>query len=69
MTILKEYRINNNLKQTEMAQKLECSVPSYRLYENGNKMIPNKVLLRFLRLRGEQGDLVLADVLEELYEK
>ena len=69
MTILKEYRIDNKLKQSEMAEKLSCSVPSYRLYENGEKIIPNRILLRFLRLRGKEGDLILADVLEELYEK
>lgn len=69
MTILKEYRIDNNLKQTEMCDKLNCSIASYRLYENGKKEIPNKVLLAFLRLRGMESDINLAKVLEELYEK
>ena len=42
MTILKEYRINNDLKQEEMASKLNCSLQSYRLYENGKQTIPIK---------------------------
>lgn len=69
MTILKEYRINSNLKQSEMAEKLGCSIPSYRLYENGELTIPNRILLKFLRLRGAESDIALARILEELYEK
>lgn len=69
MTILKEYRINNKLKQSEMANKLNCSISSYRLYENGYTDIPRKILLSFLRLRGRDSDLDLADMLEEVYEK
>jgi len=68
MTILKEYRIDNRLKQKHMAEKLNCSIQSYRLYENGEKEIPNRVLLKFLRLRGTEDDLIVADALEELYE-
>ena len=69
MTILKEYRINNDLKQDEMANKLNCSLPSYRLYENGKQTIPHKVLLTFLKIRAREGDLELAKRIEELYEK
>lgn len=69
MTILKEYRINNNLKQQEMADKLHCSIQSYRLYENGKAIIPNKILLTFFRLRSTGNDIELANTLEEIYEK
>lgn len=69
MTILKEYRINNNLKQQEMADKLRCSLPSYRLYENGKLKIPNNILLTFLKLRGTESDMNLAKTLEEIYER
>ena len=69
MTILKEYRINNKLKQDYMADKLNCSISSYRLYENGEKLIPHRVLINFLRLRNEDGDVELIKVLEELNEK
>lgn len=69
MTILKEYRINNHLKQYEMAEKLKCSLQSYRLYENGNKKIPGPILLTFLRISGTDADLILAKKLEEVYEK
>ena len=69
MTILKEYRINNDLKQDEMAEKLQCNIQSYRLYENGKLTIPSKVLLNFLRLRATGNDLELAKVLGDIYEK
>ena len=69
MTILKEYRINNKIKQEEMAKKLNCSISSYRLYENGYTEIPRRILLAFLRLRARDSDLDLADMLEEVYEK
>ena len=69
MTILKEYRINNKINQNEMAKKLNCSLSSYRLYENGYQDIPRRVLLAFLRLRAKDSDLDLADMLEEVYEK
>lgn len=67
MTILKEYRINNNLGQKEMADKLKCSIPAYRNYENGNRVLPNEILLRFLKLRNWEEDEKLIEVLEELY--
>lgn len=69
MTLLKEYRINNNLGQKEMASKLNCSLPAYRNYELGKRIIPHNVLINFLKLRGKSQDLELADILEEIYEK
>jgi transcriptional regulator with XRE-family HTH domain len=69
MTILKEYRINNNLGQQEMAKKLECSLPAYRNYEIGKRIIPHNILINFLKIRGKKQDLELATALEEIYEK
>ena len=66
MTILKEYRINNELAQKEMADKLGCSVPAYRNYENGKRVIPHDVLLKFFKLRAYPEDLQMAEVLEEM---
>ena len=68
MTILKEYRINNNLEQQEMAKKLECSLPAYRNYEIGKRIIPHNVLINFLKIRGRKQDLELVTTLEEIYE-
>ena len=64
MTILKEYRINNNLGQKEMADKLKCSLPSYRLYERGKKVMNHYVLKEFLKLRALDSDLELVKILE-----
>ena len=68
MTILKEYRINNNLGQQEMAKKLECSLPAYRNYEIGKRIIPHNVLINFLKIRGRKQDLELVTALEKIYE-
>lgn len=69
MTILKEYRINNDLVQKEMADKLGCSLPAYRNYELGKRVIPHEVLISFFKLRAYPQDLELARVLEEVYGK
>ena len=69
MTILKEYRINNDFVQKEMADKLDISVQAYRNYENGTRVLPNEILLRFLKLRNWEEDIRLIEVLEELYGK
>lgn len=72
MTILKEYRINNDMVQKEMADKLNISLPAYRNYENGKRMLPTDILLTFLKLRDWEEDKNLIKVLEEIrrdYEK
>ena len=69
MTILKEYRIDNKINQKEMADKLNCSLPAYRNYELGKRVIPHFVLINFLKVRGKEQDLELANVLEGIYEK
>ena len=69
MTILKEYRINNDLGQKEMADKLKCSIPAYRNYENGKRTMPYNVLAKFLQWRGLESDLKVLDALEDIYEK
>lgn len=68
MTILKEYRIDNKISQEKMASKLECSLPAYRNYENGLRIIPHNVLINFLKMRGREQDLEVATALEEFYE-
>lgn len=69
MTILKEYRINNDFVQKEMADKLGCSLPAYRNYENGKRIVPHDILLKFLILRGYEEDLPLIEALEEIHDK
>lgn len=69
MTILKYYRIDNDLGQKEMADKLDCSLPAYRNYENGKRTLPHNVLAKFLQLRGLDSDLKLLEALEEFYEE
>lgn len=52
-----------------MADKLKCSLPAYRNYENGIRIMPHDVLINFLKLRARECDLELARTLEEIYEK
>lgn len=66
MTILKEFRIDNELGQKEMADKLKCSLPAYRNYENGKRTLPSETLMLFLRLRGEESDVRLSNIIEEI---
>lgn len=69
MTILKYYRIDHDLGQEEMAAKLNCSLPAYRNYENGKRVIPHNVLAKFLQLRALPSDLILLEALEEFYDR
>lgn len=66
MTMLKEYRISNNLSQQEMAEKIKCSFPAYRNYESGKRVMPHKILANFLKLRGLESDLKILELLNEL---
>lgn len=69
MTIFKRYRINNELSQKEMAEKLNVSLNAYRNYENGKRVITHEALIKFLNLRGYDKDLELAEVLQECLKK
>lgn len=66
MSMLKRYRVNADLTQKEMAEKLGVSYPAYRNYELGKQKMSNKVLIKFLKLRALPQDLELVKILEEL---
>lgn len=64
MTIYKEYRKENRLKQQEMADKLNLNVNTYRNYELGKRSMPKNILADFLILRGKEDDVKLAKILK-----
>ena len=66
MSMLKRFRLQKELRQEEMAKKLEISPNAYRNYETGKRMLPPDGLMRFLRMRATEKDLELADILEEV---
>lgn len=66
MSMYKRFRLEKELSQEEMAQKLKISTNAYRNYESGERLMPTDVLMRFLRIRATDSDMVLADVLEEV---
>lgn len=66
MSMFKQFRLGKELSQEEMAQKLKISTNAYRNYESGERLIPTDVLMRFLRMRAREQDIMLADILEEV---
>lgn len=66
MSMLKKYRMKKQLTQNEIAKILNISTNAYRNYESGERLIPTDVLMRFLRMRAEKQDIILADILEEV---
>lgn len=66
MTSYKEYRINNELTQKEMADKLNISLNAYRNYELGKRLMPYNTLAIFLKMRNVGKDMELSKILIEL---
>lgn len=68
MSIMKQFRLKQELSQEEMAKKLDISPNGYRNYESGKRMLPMDVLIRFLKLRNYPSDEKLVEVLESICE-
>ncbi len=68
MSIMKQFRLKQELSQEEMAKKLNISPNGYRNYESGKRMLPTDVLIRFLKLRNYPSDEKLVEVLESICE-
>lgn len=68
MSIMKQFRLKQELSQEEMAKKLNISPNGYRNYESGKRMLPMDVLIRFLKLRNYPSDEKLVEVLESICE-
>lgn len=66
MSIFKQLRLEKELTQEEMAEKLNISTNAYRNYESGERLMPTDVLMNFLRMRAKEQDIALANVLEEV---
>lgn len=69
MTIYKKFRIDNNLTQQEMAKKLGIHTNSYANYENGKRLMPYNILIKFFKIRATKEDIKLANILEETTKK
>ena len=67
MSMLKKFRLLNEYTQFELAKKLGISRNAYVNYEKGIRTMPLNITYRFLKLRGEVGDIKLCEVLEEIY--
>ena len=67
MTLLKQYRVLNELTIKEMANKLGISDVGYSNYEKGKRVLPVPLLLKFLKMRNNDGDKLVIKTLEEIY--
>lgn len=68
MSMLKQFRLKQELLQEDMAKKLNINICTYRNYESGKRMIPIDVLIKFLKLRNYPSDEKLVEVLESICE-
>ena len=50
---LKTHRLNKQITQEEMAERLEISIPAYNLYENEKRLIPVDVAEKIAMILGE----------------
>lgn len=66
MSMFKQFRLEKELSQEEMAKKLKISTNAYRNYESGERLMPVDVLQRFLQMRSRPQDIELAGILEEV---
>ncbi len=64
--MLKEYRLSHKLTQQQMADLLEIDFTCYSRYENHQRKMPYKVLIKFLELRKEKYDDYVISVLEQI---
>lgn len=62
--MLIEYRKNHNITQIEMAKLLGVSVSSYNLYENHKREMTFDTLIKFLKLRDDEYDEKLIEVIQ-----
>ena len=56
---IKELRIDNDLKQSEMAGILNCSQQVYSNYELGQQDIPTDILIKLAKYYGVSTDYIL----------
>ena len=63
--MLKEYRETHNMTQQRMADLLDISVCAYNLYENHKREMTFDTLIKFLRLRNDEYDEKVIEILKE----
>ena len=59
MLRLKELREDNDLKQSEISEKLNLTQAAYSYYETGKRNIPNEILIKFAKLYNTSTDYIL----------
>lgn len=64
---IREYRLKNNMRQEDLAEKTDLSVNYIGMLERGEKIPSLETFIVLLNVLGASADIVLADVLESGY--
>lgn len=65
MSIWKQIRKEHNLTQKEVAEQLNMSHQAISLFESGKRKVPNKFIIYYLKLRGNEDDLKLIEMIDK----
>lgn len=68
MTLIRQIRKENRYTQKQFADLLGLNYYTYRAYDKGSREVPPKILAKVLRIRGNDSDLKLAQILEDVYD-
>lgn len=66
MTLFKEYRIKEGIKQQKMADKMKMPIWKYQRIENARRNPSPKEIMDFLNIRKYDDDIKLANILDEI---
>ena len=66
MTLFKQYRIKEGIKQKKMAEKMNMPLWKYQRIENATRLPSPKEIMDFLNIRKYDDDKKLANILEEV---
>lgn len=64
--MLKEYRLNHNLTQQQMANLLKMDYTCYSRIENHKRKMSIELLIKFLEIRKQVGDVFVINVLKSI---
>lgn len=64
---IREYRLKNNMRQEDLAEKAELSVNYIGMLERGEKVPSLETFIVLLNALGASADIVLSDVIDSGY--
>lgn len=64
---IREYRLSNNMRQEDLAEKTDLSVNYIGMLERGEKIPSLETFIVLLNALGASADIILADVMDSGY--